>query len=256
MLDRMNTNRRFSPLVLSAVFLLTLSGCDGDSATRSGAKEQSKSVKREAPKEQPKQDEAKKVLMGPNVWLEVDGKTRRVLISAVVCLGTFKLEQLLCRTGTKEHEAILTADVDARNIHKALLATGAEPGSPVRYEPKYQPATGTRIKVSIRYRDKDNQLQNIPARQWIRNLETKKDLDKDWVFAGSQLIPNEEEPNMPHYLANDGSVICIANSETALLDLPINSPKSKELLLFELAKEKIPPIETKVVVVLEPLLEK
>ena len=40
---------------------------------------------------------------------------RRVLVNAEVCLREGQLELFLCRKQTKEHEAILAADVDARS---------------------------------------------------------------------------------------------------------------------------------------------
>lgn len=199
--------------------------------------------------------DAKRVHVGPNVWLEVAGNKRRVLIGAVVCLGTFKLEQLLCRSMTKEHEAILTSELDARDVHKALLLAGAQPGSTVKYEPAYTPPKGTPVKITVYYKDQDKKVRTISAKEWIRNVVTKKALEEDWVFAGSLFVRDNLEPDKPErYLANDGSVICIANSETALLDLPINSPNADDRLLFNLNKEKIPPIQSKVVLVLEPIL--
>src|SRR5262245_2351324 len=72
------------------------------------------------PRSKEKEAEAKKVLVAPNVFLEVQGQQRRVLVSASVCLREGQLELLMCRKNTKEHEAILTADVDAREVHKAL----------------------------------------------------------------------------------------------------------------------------------------
>src|SRR5438552_1846930 len=92
--------------------------------------------------------EVKKIAAGPNVWVEIQGERRRVGLQARVCLREGQLEQFLCRKNTKEHEAILAADLDARDIHKALLLTGAQPGSPVRFQPKFKPASGTRIRVS------------------------------------------------------------------------------------------------------------
>src|SRR5579872_2433826 len=55
---------------------------------------------------------ARKVRIGQNVHLEIQGNQRRVLIGAYVCLRKGQLELLLCRKNTKEHEAILAADVD------------------------------------------------------------------------------------------------------------------------------------------------
>jgi hypothetical protein len=203
-------------------------------------------------KDKEKVAEAKKVLVGRNVWLEVQGKTRRVLVSGAICLREGQLEQFMTRKGTKEHEAIVAADVDARDIHQALLLAGAAEGKPVQFRPTYKPATGQPIKIAVRYDDK-GKLVTVPARSWVKNAKTGKDLDSDWVFAGSQLINNPLDPKKKIYLANDGDVICVSNFETALLDLPIKSPKDNDDLIFVAHTARIPPLETKVVVVLEPV---
>jgi hypothetical protein len=198
---------------------------------------------------------AKKVEVGKNVFLEIQGERRRVLINAYVCLREGQLEQLMCRKQTKEHEAILAADVDAQKIHTALLLTRAEPGSPVKYVPKFQAPRGTAIKVTLQYQEKGKTV-TLPAQQWVRNSKTRKDLPYDWVFAGSVLIPDPlEKTRPPFYAANDGDVICVSNFDTALLDLPVNSPKDNSELAFEAHTERIPPIETPVLVILEPVLE-
>src|SRR5262249_23072649 len=90
------------------------------------------------PKEtaKPKPDKIKK-LKKKNVSLEISGpkgEKRRVIINAYVCLRQGQLEQLLTRKRTKEHEAILAADVDARDIHAMLLGAGATPGSTVKFK--------------------------------------------------------------------------------------------------------------------------
>jgi hypothetical protein len=205
--------------------------------------------------------EGKKVPVGKNVVMEVmPDKKRRVLIESTICLREGQLEQLLCRNQTKEHESILTAAVDARDIHKALLAAGAEKGSPVEFTPKFKPASGTVIKVSLRYEEKgkDGKTKTIvvPASEWVRNVSTKKDLDTDWVFAGSRFIKNEDDPNKPDiYLANDGDLLCLCNMESALMDLPIASPKALADRVYEANTDRIPPKETKVTVILEPVVE-
>src|SRR5262249_17506547 len=77
-----------------------------------------------------------------NLCLETEGKQRRVVVAAKVCFREGTLEGLLCRTHTKEHEYVLAADVDGRQVHTALLAAGARAGKPVQFVPKYVPATG------------------------------------------------------------------------------------------------------------------
>jgi hypothetical protein len=212
---------------------------------------------REEPKPKPATPapEVKKTLLGPNVYLEVQGKRRRVLISAEVCLRRGALELFLCRKDSKEHEAIVHADVDARDVHKALLAAGADAGSPVKYVPKYAPARGTKIKVGVEY-EENGKLVSKNAREWVRYSATGKELDVDWVFAGSVLLDDPSDATKPKiYLANGGDMICVSNFEDALLDLPINSSKDNSELSFDAFTDRIPSVGTKVVVTLEPVAE-
>jgi hypothetical protein len=81
-----------------------------------------------------------------------------------------------------------------------------------------------------------------------------KDLETDWVFAGSRFIKNEEEPSKPDiYLANDGDLLCLCNMESALMDLPIASPKALAERVYEANTDRVPPKDTKVTVILEPV---
>jgi hypothetical protein len=199
--------------------------------------------------------QVKKIEVGKNVWLETEGDKRRVVVNAVVCNRDCSwLEHLLCRRLTKEHEAILAADVDAANIHLALLLAGAEPGSPIKFVPKFRPAHGTVIKVFVQYQHK-GQTVTVPAQKWVRYIKTQTELRSDWVFAGSRLVRLSSKPLGPaYYTANDGDVFCVANFETALLDLPFASSSSGDELLFETFTERIPPEGTAILVILEPVL--
>jgi hypothetical protein len=201
--------------------------------------------------------DAKKVEVGKNVWLEVQGDKRRVIVQAEVCLREGMLEHLMCRKRTKEHEAILAADVDARDIHKALILAKATPGTTVKYKEDgtIVPPTGTKIKVTLSYKDKDKQV-TVPGRDWVQDMKTKKSLEHDWVFAGSEFQINPlEKDKPPLYAANAGDVICVSNFEGAMLDLPISSSKNNDELAFEAFTDRIPPLGTPLTVILEPVLE-
>src|SRR5262245_316986 len=110
----------------------------------------------------PKAHKDSKHIEDPNlkgVVMEVlPDKSRRVLVATEVCLREGPLEVFLCKKGTKEHEAILRVDHDARMIHELLLLAGAESGKPTQFinpktnEAEFKPATGTKIKVGVHYR--------------------------------------------------------------------------------------------------------
>ncbi len=227
--------------IFSCLILVLLLGCTQEKeppATSNSAKETKKT-------------EVSKVPVGPNVLLEIDGETRKVWVSAVVCRTTGPLEQFLCRAKTKEHESVLAADIDARDLHKALVLARGEPGSPVTFVPKYKAATGSIIRITLVF-EKDGKKQTVRAQDWVRNTKTNKALNHDWVFAGSRIIPDPLDKNKPPiYLANEGDVICVSNFETALLDLPIESSKENADVQFEAFTENIPEEGTKVAVCLE-----
>jgi RNA polymerase sigma factor (sigma-70 family) len=199
----------------------------------------------------------KRIKIGNNVYVESEGKkVVRVLVRAQVCLREGLLEQLLTRKRTKEHEAILSADIDAKDIHTALLLAGAEPGKPVQFQPQVLPPTGTIVRITLEYADKGGKTVRVPAQQWVRHLKSKKDLTHDWVFAGSILAADADNPAILHYGANQGDVICVANFESALLDLPILSSNTNTDLDFEAHTERIPRLGTAVLVLLEPAAAK
>jgi hypothetical protein len=212
----------------------------------------------EKPKEAPKPVEGKRtpVNQEKTLFLEVlpDGR-RRVVLEAAVCLREGPLEQLMCRKHTKEHEAILHTPVNAEEIHRLLVVAKAAPGAPVKYQPEFKAASGTTIKIWLEYQDK-GEKKVVDAKEWIRNVKTMKPLHIDWVFAGSRFFQDPEDPKKkPIYTANGGDVICVSNFPDAMLDLPINSPKDNSDLAFEAWTDRIPARDTKVMVVLEPVLE-
>jgi hypothetical protein len=190
--------------------------------------------------------------IGKNVFFEVEGKTRRVVVNSVVVLREGQLEGLLTRSMAKEHEYILAADCDARHIHVALVAAGAKAGAPVVLFPKFVPARGSPIKISLRYK-KGGKLVTVQAGDWVREGKTKKALTENWVFAGSRFIPNPAGEGPPFYVANGGDLICTCNIDTAMLDLPFMSPKKFDERFFEAHTDRIPAKDTPVEIILEPL---
>ncbi len=189
-------------------------------------------------------------------------KPVRVLVQTEVCLRQGVLEVFVCRTNTKEHEAILRTAIDARFLHSALIAVGATPGSPVQFinpitdKVEYKPATGTKIAVSVHYR-RAGELHTHAAQEWIRDMNTKKPMAHDWVFAGSRFVKDPENPDRPaFYTANNGEVIAISNFVDSMLDLPVPVSRENSDLNFEVITSKVPPLLSKVWLILQPMPEK
>jgi hypothetical protein len=222
-------------------------------AGRTAFPQASPSEKKDAVRKEPP---VKKIAVGRNVHVEVEGKkVVRVVVEAYVCLRTGSLEHLLTRRRCKEHEAILAADIDARDLHAGLLLAGAETGTPVVLDPVEIPPFGSPVKIRLAYKDRDGKEITVPAQQWIRHGKTKRQLACDWVFVGSGIWVDPDDPANVRYFANDGDVICVANFGAAVLDLPILSPASGEND-YEAHTERIPPMDTPVRVILEPVRRK
>ena len=116
--------------------------------------------------------------------LSVDHDHDLVILEAEIVLRDAPLELLLCPKRTKEHESILAAEVEPKQFQLALLMIGAQPGRPATFQP-LRPPTGQRLKIWCEY-DQDGRRELIDARQWLRNIQTKKSPAANFVFAGSQ----------------------------------------------------------------------
>ena len=186
------------------------------------------------------------------IW--ADMKKKEVIVGGKICLEKGQLELFACSMETKTHESIITVNARSSEVHAALLAIGAKPGNPVKFDPKYEPAKGPKIAVVVRWK-KDGKWVEKTAQEMITNTKTKKPLDKDFVFGGS-MIWEDPDTGEKVYYGDSGDFICVSNFTSATLDLPINSSASNELLAYETNSKNIPPLGTKVYVHLRPVQPK
>jgi hypothetical protein len=195
-----------------------------------------------------KPDPAWKAL-GTDLWF--DPAARRVVLRARVCLREGPLEHLLCLVQSKEHESVLATAAPARAIHAGLLLTGAEPGHPVQFEPKFAPPAGTPIRIELEWNDAEGRPRKADAREWVRDEKTKSALATDWVFAGSSFF---EDPftKKQVYAAEGGDLVTVANFMSATLDLPFASSADDLNRSFVAHTERVPPRGTPVTVSLRP----
>jgi len=186
--------------------------------------------------------------LGRSLWF--DPKSKRLVLRARVVLREGYLEHLMCSKGTKEHEAILATDAVPRQIHAGLILTGAEPGHPVRFVPKFESPAGAAVAIELQWQQ-DGKTLCSDARQWVKDEKAKAPLAIDWVFAGSELY---EDPATKErvYAADQGDLITVANFGSAILDLPIASSANDADRVFFTNTEKIPPLGTEVFVTLGP----
>lgn len=183
-----------------------------------------------------------------------DPKRHLVILDGEVCLREGQLEMFACPRETKEHESVVVVDALPGIVHGELVKAGAKPGSPVEFDP-YRPATGTTIRVMVLWVDKGGKRRAVPAQQWVKNHNTGTAMERGWVFAGSRFV-RDENTRRRMYLADGGDFICVANFATAALDLPVKSTQENAGLLYEAFTENVPPLKTKVRLVLIPEVER
>lgn len=183
-----------------------------------------------------------------NIWIDMQRKL--VVVDGKVAIREGSLEMFACPKGTKEHEAVVSVESTAQLVHAGLLAVGAVPGHPVRFNPKYVAASGTKVEILVLWQDEKGK-HKMRAQQWVKNAETGKEMEHDWVFGGSSFW-RDERTGENYYSADGGDLVCVSNFSTATLDLPIESSQANSGLLFSAFTERIPPRDTKVRLVLIP----
>ncbi len=206
----------------------------------------------ERPKPMPTPPEAKglkRFAEGFDVWLDVPNK--RIVLGGKVARDRGQLEMFACLRQTKEHESVVSVNTKAQIVHALLVLLGADPGHPVEFRPKYRAATGPEIEVTVYWTDAEGKRQHARGQDWVRNAETGKALEQPWVFCGSGFWVSRDGKEK-YYLAEDGDFICVSNFPSAMLDLPIKSENANDALLFEAFKDRVPPRDTPIVLVLHP----
>lgn len=197
----------------------------------------------------PEPDQSWKSL-GKDLWF--DPARRELVILSQVVLREGPLEHLLCLKGTKEHESILATSAEARAIHAGLLLTKAVPDHPVRFQPKFEPPAGSKIRIELKWLDDKKKPQSAMARTMVRNFKTNKPIEIDWVFGGS-LIVEDPRTKKPFYAATEGDYFTVANFSSAILDLPVPSSASDAERQFEAYTPNVPPLGTWVWMHLSPI---
>ncbi len=187
------------------------------------------------------------------VW--VDKKNRSVVMQGEVCQREVPLELFACTRNSKEHESVVVIDTKAYVVHAGLLAVGAEPGAPVRFSPEFAPARGTEIDVTVAYKDEQGEIRRARAQDWICHIDTEKPMEYPWVFAGSQMLTDEQTGRQYYQADGEGDLICVSNFPSAVLDIPARSSTDSSALLFKANPEKVPARGTPVTIILTPRLQ-
>ncbi len=133
--------------------------------------------------------------------LKIDLNNKIVEIEAFSGINQGWLEQIICLAGTRTHESVLITEAKPSHIHAALLLIGLQPGRPGWWKigpddpaaTKWivEPPKGSPVSITIAWTDAQEQLHEVPAREWVRDFHTHELLPEGpWIFGGSMMKPD------------------------------------------------------------------
>lgn len=120
----------------------------------------------------------KPVPLNKSGTIQLEKANGKLLLKTEVVLREGVLEMLCCKKGTKEHESIVSFDGLARDVKVGLLAIGAKTGSPVSFDPKFAPPTGSRLEIVAVWSDEKGKEHREPAQRWARHVTRRYYVEK------------------------------------------------------------------------------
>jgi hypothetical protein len=185
------------------------------------------------------------------VW--IDKQRKMLVLLGTTCRAGYPLE-FFATYPDRSYESVVSIYTLPSVVHAGLLALGAKPGKPVQWDPAFAPPSGTEVAIEVAWKDSGGQRRTARAQEWIRDINTKKELAVNWVFAGS-VFWEDKTNHTRSYLADRGDFITVLNLPTSLLDVPLKSASALESRMFEGNVDRIPPPGTPVTLILKPKLE-
>lgn len=192
----------------------------------------------ELPEDVKKQDVIKAL---PNIV--INRKAHTVTVDGQVCLREGYLELFATANNIREWESLVELKATPLNVNLAFILLGLAPGNPVTWTDKgeFLPPAGPVVRIFVEY-VQDGKAKRVEANEWlIDNATDKTAAPQRWVYCGG-VTKNG------HFLADfEGTVACLANFTTAILDLPYESNshgKYPEGLSFKCRTDVIPPVGT------------
>lgn len=156
--------------------------------------------------------------------VRLDQKARCISFPGVLKMKRGLLEYLLVNPKGSVHESLLVTEVEANEIHVAMLLLGAKGGGvtavapPERLDADYLRAApklmGDSVLISVKWKENDVD-KNAPVEDWLFNESAKKEIvHGPWIYNGSILLEGR-------FLAqSEGNLVALVTSPTALVNNP------------------------------------
>ena len=179
--------------------------------------------------------------------LVINRKDKTVTIDGAICLREGYLELFACGNRVREHEAIVSLKARPLHINVALMLLGLKPGNAVTVaaDGTFLPPAGPLMRVFVEW-EADGKTVRKEAHELMNDASTEKQAQpQKWAFCGGVIHEG-------HFPADyEGTVICVSNFGTAILDLPYESSDRNTELLFMARTEALPPLGTEVKLILQ-----
>ena len=152
----------------------------------------------------------------------------------------------------KAHETVINVTAKPSEVHKGLESLGLKPGKP-GFVGRAKPA-GPEVKMSLEF-EKDGKTVRIPAEDAVIQVKAGKPLSAvpgfKWLFTGSQMtMPDPEKDDLAYGADFTKTLIGIFPVTNEVVIQSNQEEGAGEKL--EVNKAVVPPIGTKVKLIIEP----
>lgn len=187
----------------------------------------------------------------PIVIDRVSKTVRFAGIVPIVAAQRPMLEVLVCAPDSREHEAMVMADIRPSHIHAALIAIGAEPGSPgglVWTGERFEMREPGGPAIAVRIAPEAEPLVWTDARDWF-TTQPRTNLHTRWLFTGSALDGDSYRAD------TDGTIVGLVSFAAEVVGMApaISEVDAERGFDFLPVPDRVPPFGTRVIVELQLL---
>ncbi len=167
-------------------------------------------------------------MVSPGVYevgkVRLDQKAASISFAGTLNMKRGLLEYLVVHSKGSVHESLLVTDVEATDIHVAMLLLGAKGGAVVAEAPPAQldaryfrmapKLTGDAVIIRVKWKEKDVE-KTAPIEDWLFNDAAMKKIEHGpWTYNGSMIHEGR-------FLAQtEGNLMALVTSPTALINNP------------------------------------
>ena len=156
------------------------------------------------------------------------------------------LEVLVCAPDSREHEALVMADIRPSHIHAALIAIGAEPGAPgglIWTGERFEMREPTGPTIAVRLAPEAEKLIWTDAQDWF-TTQPRTNLHTRWLFTGSVI-------DADRYRADtDGTIVGLVSFATEVVGMApaVSEVDAERGFDFVPVPDRVPPFGSRVFV--------